>query len=38
MMLHAHALAFDHPATGRRVEVVARLPEEFEAHARLMDR
>ena len=37
MMLHAHTLSFDHPATGRRIEVVAALPEEFTAHARRMD-
>ena len=38
MMLHAEKLAFDHPATGRRIEVVAALPEEFTAHAVRMDR
>lgn len=38
MMLHAEKLAFDHPVTGRRIEVTATLPDEFAAHARLLDR
>jgi 23S rRNA pseudouridine1911/1915/1917 synthase len=28
--LHAHRLAFDHPATGERVELTSPLPEEFQ--------
>ena len=31
MFLHAHSLAFDHPADGRRVEVQSPLPPELEA-------
>ncbi len=38
MMLHAEKLAFDHPVTGRRIEVTANLPDEFAAHARSLDR
>jgi 23S rRNA-/tRNA-specific pseudouridylate synthase len=38
MMLHAEKLAFDHPVTGRRIEVTAPLPDAFAAHARLLDR
>ena len=38
MMLHAEKLAFDHPVTGRRIEVTAKLPDEFAAHARLLER
>ena len=29
LMLHAHRLVFDHPMTGKRVEVVAPVPAEF---------
>lgn len=29
LMLHAYSLAFDHPATGKRMEIVAPLPEKF---------
>jgi 23S rRNA pseudouridine955/2504/2580 synthase len=31
MFLHARRLAFDHPATGERVELEAPLPRECEA-------
>ncbi|HSH69206.1 MAG TPA: RluA family pseudouridine synthase [Deferrisomatales bacterium] len=33
-MLHACRLAFDHPATGQRLEIVAPLPEDFCSVAR----
>ena len=33
-MLHACRLAFDHPATGQRLEVAAPLPEDFCSVAR----
>jgi 23S rRNA pseudouridine1911/1915/1917 synthase len=33
-MLHACRLAFDHPATGQRLEIVAPLPEDFVGVAR----
>jgi 23S rRNA pseudouridine1911/1915/1917 synthase len=36
LMLHAERLAFDHPGDGHRVEVVAPVPPEFEAFARLL--
>ncbi|MBA3700547.1 MAG: RluA family pseudouridine synthase [Planctomycetes bacterium] len=36
MMLHAHLLAFDHPITGDRVEVVAPIPPVFDEFARLL--
>lgn len=29
IFLHAHALAFEHPATGERMEMESQLPEEF---------
>ena len=29
--LHAHRLAFDHPVTGERIEVVSPLPDAFQA-------
>lgn len=29
LMLHAYSLAFDHPATGERMEFIAPLPEKF---------
>jgi 23S rRNA pseudouridine1911/1915/1917 synthase len=29
LMLHAHRLVFDHPVTGRRIEVEAPVPREF---------
>ncbi len=29
LMLHAHRLVFDHPMTGKRVEVQAPIPQEF---------
>ncbi|MFW6163907.1 MAG: hypothetical protein ACODAJ_14140 [Planctomycetota bacterium] len=29
--LHAHRIAFDHPATGRRVEFAAPPPDDIEA-------
>lgn len=31
LMLHAYSLAFTHPATGERMEIVAPLPEKFTA-------
>jgi RluA family pseudouridine synthase len=34
LMLHASRLAFDHPATGKRLEIVAPLPEDFCSVAR----
>lgn len=30
-LLHAHSLAFDHPVTGERVSVRARLPDDFRS-------
>lgn len=36
LMLHAERLAFDHPGDGRRIEVTAPLPAEFDAMARLL--
>lgn len=36
MMLHAHLLAFDHPTSGERVEVVAPIPAAFDEFARLL--
>ncbi|MCK6487405.1 MAG: RluA family pseudouridine synthase [Planctomycetes bacterium] len=36
LMLHAERLAFDHPSDGRRIEVVAPVPAEFDAFARLL--
>ena len=33
MMLHAHTLSFDHPATGKRVEVEAPIPAAFTEFA-----
>ena len=29
MFLHSHRLAFDHPLTGQRLELMAELPDEF---------
>ena len=29
LMLHAHELGFDHPASGERMDFVAPLPEAF---------
>jgi 23S rRNA pseudouridine1911/1915/1917 synthase len=34
MMLHAHLLAFDHPTTGDRIEVVAPIPPVFDEFAK----
>jgi 23S rRNA pseudouridine1911/1915/1917 synthase len=34
MMLHAHLLAFDHPASGERIEVQAPIPAVFDEFAR----
>lgn len=34
MMLHAHLLAFDHPASGERIEVHAPIPAIFDEFAR----
>ena len=31
LMLHAYSLAFDHPSTGKRMEITAPLPEKFIA-------
>ncbi len=36
MMLHAHLLAFDHPLSGERIEVVAPVPQVFDEFARLL--
>lgn len=29
LMLHAYSLSFDHPTTGKRMEIIAPLPEKF---------
>lgn len=36
LALHAHRLAFDHPRTGRRLKVVAALPDDLAAAVRAL--
>jgi 23S rRNA pseudouridine1911/1915/1917 synthase len=35
-MLHAAALAFDHPVTGERMELTSPLPDDFLATVELL--